>query len=101
MADPVRKDEKPAHDPAAASFLRKRGRDFIISLYGTIRAIKLYPVEHTAVQRTLAELAQIAGEIVERENELEFRIAGEFLFINATRLRLDALARRNTSKASA
>jgi HD-GYP domain-containing protein (c-di-GMP phosphodiesterase class II) len=89
VANPVRKEEKPSHDPAAASYLRKRGRDFIISLYGTLRAIKLYPVEHTAVQRTLAELAQIAGEIVEREKELEFRISGEFLFINATRLRLD------------
>lgn len=58
-------------------------------MYGTLRAIKLYPVEHTAVQKSLAELAQIAGEILDRDRELEFRVSGEFLFINATRLRLD------------
>jgi HD-GYP domain-containing protein (c-di-GMP phosphodiesterase class II) len=90
VADPVRVEEKgPAQDPAAAAYLRKRGRDFIISLYGTLRAIKLYPVEHTAVQRTLAELSQVTHEIIEREGELEFRIAGEFLFVNSIRLRLD------------
>ena len=90
MASPLRVEEKhAAHDPAAVAYLRKRGRDFIISLYGALRAIKLYPVEHTAVQKTLAELAQVSREIVEREHELEVRMAGEFLFINATRLRLD------------
>ncbi len=90
MSSPLRADERvPAHDPASAAYIRKRGRDFIISLYGTLRAIKLYPVEHTAVQKTLAELAQISREMHDREGELEFRIAGEFLFINSTRLRLD------------
>ena len=90
MASPLRDEPRrvPA-DPASAAYIRKRGREFIISFYGTLRAIKLYPVEHTAVQKTLAELAQLAREILDREHELEFRISGEFLFINATRLRLD------------
>ena len=90
MASPLRAEQRrvPA-DPASAAYIRKRGREFIISFHGTLRAIKLYPVEHTAVQKTLAELAQLAREILDRENELEFRISGEFLFINATRLRLD------------
>jgi len=78
-----------ASDAASAAYIRKRGRDFIVSLYGTLRAIKLYPVEHTAVQKTLAELAGIAQEIALRERELEFRVSGEFIFINSTRLRLD------------
>jgi HD-GYP domain-containing protein (c-di-GMP phosphodiesterase class II) len=90
VASALRVEERsPAQDPAAIAYLRKRGRDFIVSLYGALRAIKLYPVEHTAVQKTLAELAQVAREIVEREHELELRMAGEFLFINSTRLRLD------------
>lgn len=90
MASPLRAEERvQPQDPSGAAYVRKRGRDFIISLYGTLRAIKLYPVEHTAVQKTLAELTQIAREIHDRERELEFRIAGEFLFINSTRLRLD------------
>ena len=90
MASALRIEERDqSHDPAAVAYLRKRGRDFIISFYGALRAIRLYPVEHTAVQKTLAELAQVAREIVERERELEFRMAGEFLFLNSTRLRLD------------
>ncbi|HEX6574917.1 MAG TPA: HD domain-containing phosphohydrolase [Gemmatimonadaceae bacterium] len=90
MASALRVVERDfAQDPAAAAYLRKRGRDFIIAFYGALRAIKLYPVEHTAVQKTLAELSQVAREIVERERELEFRMAGEFFFLNATRLRLD------------
>ena len=74
---------------SAASYLRRRGRDFIIAFYGTLRAIKLYPLEHTAVQRSLVELSAIAREIVTRERDLEFRFSGEFIFINTTRLRLD------------
>ncbi len=90
MASPLRVDERSIPvDPATAAYIRKRGREFIVSFYGTLRAIKLYPVEHTAVQKTLAELAQLAREILERERELDLRISGEFLFINATRLRLD------------
>ncbi|HZK78650.1 MAG TPA: HD domain-containing phosphohydrolase, partial [Gemmatimonadaceae bacterium] len=50
---------------------------------------KLYPAEHTAVQKTLAELTQLGEEILDRERELDLRISGEFLFMNATRLRLD------------
>ena len=78
----------PARD-ASGSYLRRRGRDFVVTLYGALRAIKLYPAEHTAVQKTLAELAQLADEIVDREHELDLRISGEFLFLNAIRLRLD------------
>jgi HD-GYP domain-containing protein (c-di-GMP phosphodiesterase class II) len=74
---------------SSAAYLRRRGRDFIISIYGTLRAIKLYPLEHTAVQRSLVELSGIAREIVTRERDLEFRFSGEFIFINNTRLRLD------------
>lgn len=76
-------------DAAVSSYVRKRGRDYIVAMYGSLRAIKLYPVEHGAVQRSLAELMGIAGEILERERELELRLSGEFLFVNATRLRLD------------
>ena len=74
---------------STAAYLRRRGRDFIIAFYGTLRAIKLYPLEHTAVQRSLVELSAIAREIVTRERDLEFRFSGEFIFINTTRLRLD------------
>jgi HD-GYP domain-containing protein (c-di-GMP phosphodiesterase class II) len=80
---------KRAGPDSATAYLRRRGRDFITSLYGTLRAIKLYPVEHTAVRKSLAELTEIGTEILAHERELEFRVSGEFIFINSTRLRLD------------
>jgi HD-GYP domain-containing protein (c-di-GMP phosphodiesterase class II) len=61
----------------------------MIAFYAALRAIKLYPLEHSAVQKTVAELAQVAEELRAEEGELEFRISGEFIFINETRLRLD------------
>jgi HD-GYP domain-containing protein (c-di-GMP phosphodiesterase class II) len=69
--------------------VRRGGRSFMVAFYAALRAIKLYPVEHTAVQKTLAELSQIAEELRAEESELEFRVSGEFIFINSTRLRLD------------
>jgi HD-GYP domain-containing protein (c-di-GMP phosphodiesterase class II) len=82
---------------AAASFqelggdgyIRKAGKTFITACYGALRAIKLYPIENAAVQKALEDLVVISREILARENELEFRLSGEFIFINATRLRLD------------
>ena len=89
MAEPGTVEIRGHARDTAGSYLRRRGRDFVVALYGALRAIKLYPVEHTAVQKTLAELAQLAEEIIDRERELDLRISGEFLFLNATRLRLD------------
>jgi HD-GYP domain-containing protein (c-di-GMP phosphodiesterase class II) len=61
----------------------------MIAFYAALRAIKLYPLEHTAVLKTLAELSQVAEELRAEEGDLEFRVSGEFIFLNATRLRLD------------
>jgi HD-GYP domain-containing protein (c-di-GMP phosphodiesterase class II) len=69
--------------------MRKGGRSFMIAFYAALRAIKLYPLEHSAVQKTVAELAQVAEELRAEEGDLEFRISGEFIFLNETRLRLD------------
>jgi HD-GYP domain-containing protein (c-di-GMP phosphodiesterase class II) len=69
--------------------VRRGGRNFMVAFYAALRAIKLYPLEHSAVQKTLAELSQVAEELRLEEGELEFRISGEFIFLNSTRLRLD------------
>ena len=69
--------------------VRRGGRSFMTAFYAALRAIKLYPLEHSAVQKTLAELSQVAEELRTEEGELEFRVSGEFIFINSTRLRLD------------
>ena len=90
MASAVRTEPSgESREQSPSAYIRKRGRDFIVSLYGAFRAIKLYPAEHIAVQKTLAELIALCDEILERERELELRVSGEFLFVNSTRLRLD------------
>ncbi|HEY8853524.1 MAG TPA: HD-GYP domain-containing protein [Gemmatimonadaceae bacterium] len=76
-------------DRQSGANVRRVGRNFMVSFYAALRAIKLYPLEHSAVQKTLAELAQVAEELRAQEGELEFRVSGEFIFINSTRLRLD------------
>src|SRR4051812_5782299 len=76
-------------DRESGAAVRRGGRNFMVAFYSALRAIKLYPLEHSAVQKSLAELSQVAEELRQEEGELEFRISGEFIFINSTRLRLD------------
>ncbi len=76
-------------DRASGANVRRGGRNFMIAFYAALRAIKLYPLEHSAVQKTLADLSRVAEELRAEEAELEFRVSGEFIFINSTRLRLD------------
>jgi len=71
------------------SFVRQKGRAFILALYGALRAVKLYPVGNALVQRALDDLQAVASAILESEHDLELRVSGEFIFINGTRLRLD------------
>jgi len=71
------------------SYIRGAGREFLVHLYTALRSLKLYPLENPVVQKSLDDLAAIATRIIEREQEVEMRVAGEFLFVNSTRLRLD------------
>jgi HD-GYP domain-containing protein (c-di-GMP phosphodiesterase class II) len=71
------------------SYIRRAGRTLIFAYHAALRAIKLYPVENAAVQKALEDLAALCREIVNSEGELEIRASGEFIFVNATRLRLD------------
>ncbi len=76
-------------DRKSGSSVRRGGRNFMAAFYAALRAIKLYPLEHTAVQKSLSDLAQVAESMRGDEGDLEFRVSGEFIFINSTRLRLD------------
>ena len=89
MTAPATKTVRIDGEKQAGANVRRGGRNFMIAFYAALRAIKLYPLEHSAVQKTLAELAQVAEELRTEEGDLEFRISGEFIFLNETRLRLD------------
>lgn len=69
--------------------IRRAGKGFILAFYTALRAIRLYPLENAAVVRSAQELATLAGELLSKEDELEIRVSGEFVFINTVRLRLD------------
>ncbi len=69
--------------------LRQGGREFLVDFYTALRSLKLYPVENEQVQRALDEVTGSADTLLGVEEELEVRVSGEFIFVNATRLRLD------------
>jgi HD-GYP domain-containing protein (c-di-GMP phosphodiesterase class II) len=88
-ARPTTSIAAPIGEGAGDSFLRQRGRALILAMYTALRSLKLYPAGHATVQRALDDLAGTAKEIVDSEQDLELRIAGEFIFVNGARLRLD------------
>jgi HD-GYP domain-containing protein (c-di-GMP phosphodiesterase class II) len=79
------------HTPhgAEAQTLQGWGRVFLTAFYAAAQALKLYPLENAVVQKALAELHRVAGGLLEEEGMLELRLAGDFLFLNDVRLRLD------------
>ena len=69
--------------------VQRSGRSLIFALHGALRAIKLYPMENATVQKALAEVTAQARDVLSFEQALEIRVAGEVIYVNATRLRLD------------
>ena len=80
-----RQGEPPTQDGA----LRTAGRGLLLDLYAALRSLKLYPVENATVQKALDDLQATAVSILRTETEVEIRLAGDFIFINQTRLRLE------------
>ncbi len=70
-------------------FLRQAGRGLLFSLYTALRSLKLYPLENATVQKALNDLLEATNGVLAREEEIEIRMAGDFLFVNGTRLRLE------------
>ncbi|MBA3672340.1 MAG: HD domain-containing protein [Gemmatimonadaceae bacterium] len=71
------------------AYIRRAGKALILGFYAALRAIRMYPLENAAVQRSAEDLAALAAELIRLEHELEIRVSGEFVFINSVRLRLD------------
>ena len=69
--------------------VRMLGRQFLFSLYAAMRNLRIYPVDNPTVQKSLEDLSRTARELVSSDGEGEFRVAGEFLFLNATRMKLE------------
>ena len=69
--------------------LRQGGRSLLLALYTALRSLKMYPLENATVQKALDDLDVAATALLQSEVELEIRTAGDFLFVNATRLRVE------------
>jgi HD-GYP domain-containing protein (c-di-GMP phosphodiesterase class II) len=69
--------------------LRQGGRSLLLALYTALRSLKLYPLENATVQKSLSDLDHISRTLLKSEIELEIRLAGDFIFVNSTRLRLE------------
>jgi HD-GYP domain-containing protein (c-di-GMP phosphodiesterase class II) len=80
---------EPARAGASEGRLRQGGRQLLLALYTALRSLKLYPVENATVQKALEDLEATARALVAVESDLELRMAGDFIFVNATRLRLE------------
>ena len=74
---------------APDGLLRQGGRTLLLALYAALRSLKLYPVENATVQKSLDDLDVVARGLLEVEGDLEIRMAGDFIFVNATRLRVE------------
>ncbi len=76
-------------DPQSDVALRTAGRGLLLDLYAALRSLKLYPVENATVQKALDDLQDTAVALLSREADVEIRLAGDFIFVNQTRLRLE------------
>lgn len=69
--------------------VRAAGRTLVQNFCGAMRSLKMYPAQNPVVQKTVQDLRATAALLAAEEGTMELRIAGEFIFVNHTRLRLD------------
>ena len=72
-----------------SSLLSAEGRKLLTTLYATMRSLRLYPLENQVVQRALGEIDAHTRGVLSREGRVQFRVAGDFIFFNDVRVRLD------------
>lgn len=73
----------------AAAPLLEESRKLVSGLYASLRSLQLYPLENQVVQRALRDVETAAQRVLDREGILELRLAGDFVFLNDVRVRLD------------
>ncbi len=80
----------PAAPEAASSevSIQRTARAVVVALHAAVRAIRLYPVENMAVQKSIGELGSAAVRLSRVQDRCDLRRVGDYLFVNDTRLRL-------------
>ncbi|WP_373064425.1 HD-GYP domain-containing protein [Gemmatimonas sp.] len=77
-----------AADQSSSSQEQRTARAFVVALHGAVRAVRLYPIENSAVQKTIAELVNAAERVEHTDGQCRLRRVGDYLFVNEMRLRL-------------
>lgn len=75
-------------DQAGDPQSQRTARGFVVALHGAVRAVRLYPIENSAVQKAIAELGNAAERVELAKGQCRLRRIGDCLFVNETRLRL-------------
>ena len=68
--------------------LQQLSRAFVVAFHAAVRAVRLYPVENSAVQKALQELCAAVERMIQAEHHCELRRVGDYVFVNDTRIRL-------------
>lgn len=84
-----RRSSKTRNRPTEARSATGEAGSLLSALYGTTRALQLYPAENEAVRRQLMDVQAAAEAIFEREGGLSVWLAGDFVFVNDLRMRLN------------
>jgi HD-GYP domain-containing protein (c-di-GMP phosphodiesterase class II) len=87
-AQPTRDSFTDGHRDSEEVVIRQGGRNFLLAFYAALKNLRLYPVENVQVQRALDEVHAFAEVLLKIDPEMEVRLAGEFIFVNSTRLRI-------------
>ena len=77
-----------AADQSSNSQSQRTARGFVVALHGAVRAVRLYPIENSAVQKSIAELVNAVERVESADGQCHLRRIGDYLFVNELRLRL-------------
>ncbi len=80
--------ESRAGGPLFDADEERQARAVVVAFHGALRAVRLYPVENTAVQKALADLGVACARIMAQGAACELRRSGDYIFVNETRVRL-------------
>ena len=73
--------ESRAGGPLFDADEERQARQVVVAFHGALRAVRLYPVENTAVQKALADLGVACARIMAHGAACELRRSGKSVFL--------------------
>ena len=65
------------------------GTEFLSALYAATKALQIYPDENQVVRDAVSQLERLATELIKAEGGLAVWLAGNYIFVNDLRVRVD------------